>query len=40
MKYNIIDIINNTLTINEIKIIINKKIYNIIELLENDQTNE
>ena len=34
MKYNVIDIINDKITDTELKKIINKKLYKIIELLE------
>lgn len=34
MKYNVINTINKDLTDNELKEIINRKLYNIIELLE------
>ena len=36
MNYNIIDIINKNLTDTDLKEIINRKIFNIIELLEID----
>lgn len=36
MNYNIIDIINENLTDTDLKEIINRKIFNIIELLEID----
>lgn len=34
MKYNVINTINKDLTYDELKEIINRKLYNIIELLE------
>ena len=34
MKYNIIEIINEKITDSELKEMVNKKLYNIIELLE------